>query len=144
MNIQFSRSRFFSILAISGIIISLTSCTSKYAFQTSPTVPAARGTVKVKKDGNSNYLIKVYISNLAEVKRLQQGKEAYVVWMVGDGDVTKNIGQINSSSSMISSKLKASFQTVSSTKPHRVFITAEDNGQASTPGSTLILSTDKF
>src|SRR5205085_4288850 len=100
--------------------------------------------VKVKKDGNSNYLIKVDISNLAEVKRLQPAKDAYVVWMVGDEDVTKNIGQINSSSSMISSKLKASFQAVSSTKPHRVFITAEDSPGVTFPGSTVILSTDKF
>jgi anti-sigma-K factor RskA len=143
MNIQFTRSAIFSILAIS-FIITLASCTSKYAFQTSPTVPAARGDVKVKKDGNNNYLIKVSVSNLAEVKRLQQGKESYVVWMVSDEDVTKNLGQINSSSSMLSSKLKASFQAVSSAKPHRIFITAEENGATTYPGNTIILSTDKF
>jgi len=127
-----------------SFIVSLSSCAKKYAFLSSSTVPAARGDVKVKKDGNSNYLIKINISNLAEVKRLQPAKQAYVVWMVGEDEVTKNIGQINSSSSMISSKLKASFQTVSSNKPHRIFITAEDNAIVTVPGYMVVLSTDKF
>ena len=143
MNTQSIGSRILGILAVS-FILTLSACTSKYAFQTSSVVPAARGNVKVKKDGNDNYLIKVDISNLAEVKRLQPPKEAYVIWLVSDEDVTKNIGQINSSSSMISSKLKASFQTVSSTKPHRIFITAEDNGATTFPGGMVILSTDNF
>lgn len=133
----------FALLAFS-FVMGLTACTSKYAFQSSSVVPAARGDVKVKKDGNSNYLIKIDIANLAEVKRLQPAKSAYVVWMVGEGDATKNIGQINSSSSMISSKLKASFQTVSSSKPHRIFITAEDDAAITTPGSMVILSTSNF
>jgi hypothetical protein len=143
MNIQFLRSRVFQLFALS-FIISLTACTSKYAFQTSSTVPAARGNVKVKKDGNKNYLIKIDISNLAEVKRLEPSRQAYVVWMTGAEDVVKNIGQIRSSSSMISSKLKASFQTVSSNKPYRIFITAEDDATVTVPGSMIILSTDKF
>lgn len=143
MNTPRIGSKILGILAVS-FIISLSACTSKYAFQTSSVVPAARGNVKVKKDGNENYLIKVDVSNLAEVKRLQPAKEAYVIWMVSDEDVTKNIGQINSSSSMMSSKLKASFQTVSSLKPHRIFITAEDNAGITVPGGVVILSTNKF
>lgn len=47
--------------------------------------------------------------------------------MVDDQEISKNIGQISSGSTMISSKLKASFHTVSAAKPHRIFITAEDN-----------------
>lgn len=137
------RSKISSIIALSFILF-LGACASKHAFQTSSVVPAARGDVKIKKDGNKNYLIKVDISNLSEVRRLQPAKEAYVVWMVGDEDVIKNIGQIKSSSTMISSKLKASFQTVSSTKPRKVFITAEDNASVTYPGSTVVLSTDNF
>jgi hypothetical protein len=125
-------------------VLSLAACTTKHAFQTSPFEPAARGNVKVKEDGNKNYHIQIDISNLAEVKRLEPSRETYVVWMVGSDDVTKNIGQIKSSSSMMSSKLKASFQTVSSNKPHRIFITAENDGTATTPGSMIILTTDNF
>src|SRR5687768_13662322 len=130
MNIKFKRLKILGFLTSSFIII-LSACTSKHAFQSSSVVPAARGNVKVKKDGNKNYVIKVDISNLAEVRRLQPAKEAYVIWMVGDEDVTTNIGQIKSGSTMISSKLKASFQTVSSTKPHRIFITARSEEHTS-------------
>ncbi|MCE3282162.1 MAG: hypothetical protein K0Q66_899 [Chitinophagaceae bacterium] len=136
----------FSLFAIIAFIAlaGLSSCASKHTFQSSTVVPAARGDVKVKRDGNKNYVIKVDIRNLAEVKRLQPAREAYVVWMVGEDDATKNIGQIKSSSTMISSKLKASFQTVSSTKPHKIFVTAEDDAGAMTPGSMVILTTDNF
>lgn len=143
MKAIFTQSKIFGVLAVS-FMLALTACTSKYAFQTSSVVPAARGDVKVKKDGNDNYLIKVDIANLSEVKRLTPAKQAYVVWLVDAQETAKNIGQINSSSAMLSSKLKASFQTVSSTKPHRIFITAEDDAATAYPGSTVILSTDKF
>ena len=135
-----------NLIRLSGLILilMLNACVSKYAFETSQIVPAARGSVKVKKDGNSNYLIKVFVSNLAEVTRLQPPKQSYVIWMVGDENITKNIGKINSSSSMLSSKLQASFQTVSVSKPHRIFITAEDNADITVPGSMIILSTAQF
>jgi hypothetical protein len=143
MDIKSIRSAILGISAII-VVISLSGCASKHAFLSSSVVPAARGDVKVKKDGNNNYQIKIDINNLSEVKRLQPSKGAYVVWMVDDQDVTKNIGQINSGSTMISSKLKASFHTVSAAKPHRIFVTAEDNATVAVPGSMMILSTDKF
>jgi hypothetical protein len=143
MNIQKKLPNLLSLIVF-ALILSLGACTSKYAFQTSPTVPAARGNVKVKQDGNKNYLIKIDISNLAEVKRLEPARDAYVVWMVGADDLTKNMGQIKSSSAMLSPKLKASFQTVSPNKPHRIFITAENDATTTSPGSMIILSTDNF
>jgi len=143
MNTQSIRSVVLGISAL-VVVLSITGCASKHAFLSSAVVPAARGDVKIKKDGNDNYQIKIDINNLSEVKRLQPAKSAYVIWMVGEGDAVKNIGQINSGSTMISSKLKASFHTVSAAKPHRIFITAEDDATVSVPGSTVILSTDKF
>jgi len=56
----------------------------------------------------------------------------------------KNIGQIKSDTKFISSKLKASFETVTAFKPSKIFITAEDNADAPSPGSQLILETRRF
>ena len=126
------------------MICSFTACSKKTMFQTSTVVPAARGYVKVSKDNNKNYVIKVELINLAEVNRLTPPKSTYVVWLVTDEDVTRNIGQIKSSSSMLSSKLKASFETVSPTKPTKIFITAEDDGNVQFYGNQIVLSTDKF
>ena len=116
----------------------------KVVFLSSPIVPAARGYVKVKRDINENYLIQVKISNLAEVNRLQPSKQVYVVWMITDHEITDNIGQINSSTTFLSTKLKASFLKVSVSKPIKIFITAEEDAITQTPNEQIILSTDRF
>jgi hypothetical protein len=116
----------------------------KVEFLSSSIVPAARGYVKVKRDTNENYIIQVKISNLAEVNRLQPSKQVYVVWMITDHEITENIGQINSSTTFLSTKLKASFKKVSASKPIKIFITAEEKAITQTPNEKIILSTDRF
>lgn len=132
-----------SILA-AGLIFSLNSCARKVSFLTSTVVPAAKGTVKIKKDHNNNYHIRILISNLAQPDRLQPPRKTYVAWIVTSQGITKNIGQINSSTSLFSKKLKASLETVSSFKPTKIFITAEDDPNVQFPGTQVVLSTDKF
>jgi hypothetical protein len=132
---------FAATLCISVIF---NSCARKVSFQTSSVVPAAEGTVKVKTDNNSNHKIEISINNLAEPNRLQIPKNTYVVWMDTENSGVKNIGQINSSTGFLSSKLKASFETVSSFKPTRVFITAEDDGNIQIPGMYVVLTTNNF
>jgi hypothetical protein len=126
------------------MLVTFDSCARKVAFLTSSVAPAARGTVKVKKDNNNNYAIQIRLSNLAEVERIQPSRRTYVVWMETGTDATKNIGQISSSTSLLSKRLKASFETVSSIKPTKIFITAEDDAGIQYPGEQVILSTDNF
>lgn len=127
-----------------AVLIPLQSCSKKVKFETSPVVPAARGDVKVSRNSNKNYVIKIKFDNLAEVDRLNPSKKTYVIWMVTDQQSTKNIGQIKSSSSMMSSKLKADFETATPYKPVKVFITAEDDGNVEYPGMYTVLSTSNF
>lgn len=126
------------------MMISFTSCSKKVSFLNSSVVPAARGYVELRTDKNKNNVIEVHVTDLAEVQRLQPAKQTYVVWMVTDEDLTKNIGQLKSSSSMMSRLLKASFETVSSFKPTKIFITAEDDASTPYPGPQVVLSTDTF
>jgi len=116
----------------------------KVDFLSSSIVPAARGYVKVKRDINENYLIQAKISNLAEVNRLQPSKQTYVVWMITDREITVSIGQIISSTTFLSTKLKASFKKVSASKPIKIFITAEEDAITQTPNEQVILTTDRF
>lgn len=132
-----------SVLAIM-MLLSFSSCSNKIAFQDSIVVPAASGSVKVTTDSNKNYLIKIKISDLAEVTKLQPSKKVYVVWMITDESITKNIGQIKSDTGFLNSKLRASFETVTSFKPSKVFITAEDDGNTKNPGTQMVLSTKQF
>ena len=125
-------------------VASFASCSQKIAFQNSTVVPAAQGKVTIKKDSNKNYAIKIKISNLAEVQRLQPAKNVYVVWIETEENNIKNIGRIKSDSGFLSSKLKATFETVTSFKPTKVFITGEDNQDVSYPGYQMVLTTNKF
>jgi hypothetical protein len=116
----------------------------KIGFLSSSIVPAARGYVKVIRDKDENYTIQVKISNLAEVNRLQPSKQVYVVWMITDHEITRSIGQITSSTTFLSTKLKASFMMVSSSKPIKIFISAENEADAQSPSEQVILTTDRF
>jgi len=119
-----------------------TSCARKMTFSTSSVVPAAQGSVKVSRDNNKNNVIKISITDLAEVERLQPQKKTYVVWMVTNEGLTKNIGQLNSSKNFLSKNLKASLKTVSSFNPVKIFITAENDPGVQYPGDQVVLSTD--
>jgi hypothetical protein len=136
-----------SILAgilVALMIIPLISCSHKTMFVTSPVVPAAKGYVKVKKDHNKNYVIKVEILDLADVERLQSSKTSYVVWMDTDQNRTENLGQLNSSSGFMSKQMKASLETVSPYKPSKIFVTAEKFTNAQYPGNQVVLTTERF
>jgi hypothetical protein len=126
------------------IVFSLNSCATSVSFLNSSVVPAAHGTVKVKRDNNKNYVIQISLTDLAEATRLQPSKLTYIVWMITDRQLTKNIGQLNSSKGFMSKQLKGSFKTVSSDKPVQIFITAEDDAGVQYPGTQVILSTEKF
>lgn len=126
------------------IVFLINSCATSVSFLNSPVVPAARGTVKIKQDKNKNYTIQISLTDLAEVTRLQPPKLTYIVWMVTDRELTKNIGQLKSSRGIMSKQLKGSFKTVSSDKPVKLFITAEDDASVQYPADQVVLSTDRF
>ena len=133
------------IMCIAAIIFvfGMTSCAKKMNFQSSNVVPAAQGNVKIKKDNNNNYHVDVSVTNLAEPKRLSPPKDTYVVWIETPDGVT-NAGRMGSSSGLFSSALKAKLSATSLSKPTRVFITAETDGNISFPGSEIVLTTGSF
>ena len=133
----------FSGIATAVLILSLISCATKANFLISNVVPAARGSVTVKDDKNNNYVIKVKVTNLAESERLQQASSTYVVWMETGENTVRNLGAMKSSTGFMSKNLTASFQTVTSIKPTKIFITAENNAAIQYP-SEAVLSTDRF
>ena len=136
--------KLFFAFAASIMIFYVSSCARKISFEDSSVVPGASGTVKVKKDKNNNYDIQISLSNLAKPDKLQPSKHSYVVWMETADNVTKNIGLINTSSGFLGGKLKSSFETVSPSKPTKIYLTAEDDVAVQFPGTQVILSTNNF
>jgi hypothetical protein len=109
------------------MIFSFGSCATKNKFLNSTVLPAAQGTVQIKKDKNKNYVIKIELSNLSPSTRLTPPASAYVVWLVPPDNATRNLGQLNSSTNFMSKNLDASFETVSGIKPTKIVITAEND-----------------
>ncbi len=132
------------LLSFFIVLISCVSCSRKISFATSTVVPAAEGTVKVKKDNNNNYAIKVDVRNLAEPNRLPQPQNVYVVWIETERNGTQNLGQLNTSSGLFSNALKASLETVTAYKPIRLFITGENEANVTYPGNYVVLNTTTF
>lgn len=131
-----------AVFLLMSFVLSLafTSCSKKIQFENSNIVPAARGDVTVKKDKNNNYNIKLEISYLAEPDRLDPPKKYYVVWLSSnENQIPLNIGQI-----VGTSRLHVKFESVSSSKPKRIFVTAEDDVTTQYPSRYIVLETDKF
>ena len=128
------------VLSILLLLFTFLSCAKKITFLTSSVIPAARGEVAIKKDKNNNFDVQLQLSYLAEPDRLQPAKRTYVVWMVSDeSNIPINLGQV-----VGTSKLNVKFETVSSSKPKRIFITAEDDASIQYPGSMVVLETNNF
>lgn len=138
----------FRLFFTAGILVLLSfffnSCSKKVIFPTSSIAPAAVGSVKIKKDNNNNYAIQVKIENLPDARRLSPPKNYYVVWIETRNNTIKNIGRIVPSKRFLSSKMKASLNAVSPTKPKRVFITAENDESIRYPGNMVVLDTGNF
>jgi hypothetical protein len=131
-------------IATGLVVTAFRSHATKAPFNVSTIVPAARGGVKVICDSNKNYAISLKISNLAEPGRLEPRKKLYVVWMETVHAGVENIGQIVSGSGFMSKNLRASFETVSPSKPVKIFITAENDSAIEKPVSEVVLTTDHF
>lgn len=119
-------------------------CSKKVAFGISEVVPAAQATAKIKKDKNKNYEIDLRINHLASPDRLVPPMEFYVVWISTENNGIKNIGQITSTSSFMSSTLKGTLKAVTSFKPREIFITAEENASVQWPGSMVVVRSESI
>ncbi len=133
-----------SAVAAVMMIFLFSPCNAQADFLVSTVVPAARGTVDVKKDKYNNYVIELKVYNLSEAGRLTPPRNTYVVWMVTEDNLTKNIGQIRTKKTFLAKKLKASFETISSFRPVKILITAEYDPNLQNPGQEVVLTTDYF
>ena len=133
---------FCYVAVVSALVCLLSACSKKMNFTRSVVMPTAEGGVKIKKDRNNNYAINVSVLHLAQPGKLQPPKQTYVVWMETKEDGIKNIGQLKSSSGFLSKTLKASLSAITSFKPRRFFVTAEEAGDIQHPGLQTVLTTE--
>jgi hypothetical protein len=123
-----------------GILLILgVSCRTAIDFPSSSALPAAEVKAKVKQDKNHNYKIKLEAEHLAEPTRLQPSKDVYVVWIETENNNSQNIGQLTTKGSK-----DASLETVTSYKPVRIFITAEDRANLEYPRGEVVFESNRI
>lgn len=130
-----------NILLLTVLALLFTACSQKIAFQNSPVVPSAEGSVTIKKGSNDNYNIDLYVKRLADPSRLTPPKAVYVVWMETAQSGVQNIGQLKTSTHGLSNMLSSSLKTVTPHQPTGFIITAEEDAIGSYPGMTVVLKT---
>lgn len=147
LGISFKRARGFDNAGVILLLISVlftTSCARKIHFDNSNVVPAARGTVKLKTDDNNNHSIEIKVRHLAPPARLQPPKSVYVVWAETSQNGVQNLGQLKTSTGLISNTLKASLDAVTPFTPKRIFITAENQANIEFPSTFVVLNATSF
>jgi len=141
--INFYKSHYLllTLLFVSLLMVAIPSCSRKMTFETSRVVPAATGSVTIKKNDNNNYRVDVKTTNLAKPKNLTPPKDVYVVWMRTVENSLRNIGMIKSSSGLFSSTVKGELKATATSKPTSFFITAENDGNVQYPDNEVVLRT---
>ncbi|WP_321426313.1 hypothetical protein [uncultured Bacteroides sp.] len=125
-----------NVLLVATLLF-LTSCASITTFPVSNTLPAAEITAKTKQDKNKNYSIEIIAKNLASPDRLNPPKKNYNVWIVTEENGTMNLGMLTNKNAK-----KAVLKTNTPFKVLEIFITAEDQGNNSSPNGIEISRTN--
>ncbi len=132
----------FAVCIIFSISIIFSACAKKIVMANNGIAPAAKAYARIKKDKSNNYNVQVKATHLAPSGNLNPPKNSYVIWMVTDNNGTKNIGQFQSGTSLLSKTLKGSIKTITPFKPVGFFITAEDDAAINYPGNMIILKSN--
>ncbi|WP_220466182.1 hypothetical protein [Dyadobacter psychrotolerans] len=135
------RPNIFHVIFSLAILFLLSSCSKKLSFSTSSIVPAAEGYVKIKKDKNENYAVKLNVRHLSPPDRLVESKNVYVVWANTKDNGVRNMGQLKSGHGLFSKALTSSLETVSTFEPVNFFITAEKEASIQYPEGQVVLTT---
>lgn len=106
----------------------LVSCTTTTKFPVSTVTPGADIQIDVKKVGASNYKTSVTSYNLASADRLDPPQAAYVIWVVSNSDVLRNVGNFTKAGDN-----KLFFSAYFPYQISEIFITAESTAGACKP-----------
>ncbi|WP_373059089.1 hypothetical protein [Zunongwangia sp. H14] len=117
----------------------LTGCSQKITFPGSKVIPAAEAKLNVDKNSNDNYKLELRIKNIADPERLSPSRKYYIVWMETRKNGTIKMGNLN-----VNRKNQAELDYSTPYKPERVFITAENNQNTSSPSRKVVLNSGKI
>jgi hypothetical protein len=105
---------------------------------TSPTIPAAAGSVHFAPAANGNTSVNLTVKHLAQPEKLTPPTHVYVVWVRADQTAEpQNIGAL-----VVDKELNGTLNTVTALHSFALFITAEASAQVQKPSEPQLLWTD--
>ena len=101
-------------------------------------MPAAEGTVSVRKDSNQNTDLTIEVKHLAPADRLAVGASTYVVWLAPQGGTKKpqNLGSL-----AVNKNLNGKLTIITPHQSFDLFVTAEPSVNTPQPTGERVLWT---
>jgi hypothetical protein len=108
---------------------------TKVQMTASPKLPGAQGEILVKQESNGNLSLIVRTEHLAQPGALTPPANVYVVWLQQPNEKPQNVGELQ-----VDKKENGELKTQTAFKHFKIFITAEQRGQADAPQAQTVLS----
>lgn len=129
------RSRPILLLVLMGALALGPACVRKKITANPPAAPpAVNGSAVLSEDSSGKTVIQLKVQHLARPQDLSPSKTAYVVWIQPPGGAAVNQGKLQ-----VSRDLEAEFRAPTALKNFDIFVTAEDNPEASQPTGQEVL-----
>lgn len=125
----------FAMVVLLAFLWPFGSSGKKYDMQANNSVPAASGTVTVKRNkNNKDTTLDIKVSNLASPSSLTPAEGTYIVWVKPNGDPPEKEGAIG-----VGNNLNGELKAVTTAKNFDVFITAEAGETVTQPSGPEVL-----
>ena len=110
----------FAALVTAGMVVAASAST--LALTSSPEIPAAEGTAKMRATSNQNTEIRLKVKHLAPPERIATGTAVFVVWVrdVALGSQAQNLGALR-----VNKALSGKLRAITALKAFDLFITCE-------------------
>jgi hypothetical protein len=130
--------RNIAVGALLAAAMALPGCATNTNLSTSPTLPAAQGSVRYSVTKNNNTRIALRVRHLAHPEKLTPPTDGYVVWTRETKDAPpQNIGAL-----IVDKNLNGSLDAETPLHSFELFITAESSSQVKLPLGPPLLWTD--
>ncbi|MGC1870888.1 MAG: hypothetical protein WA700_08015 [Acidobacteriaceae bacterium] len=125
----------FAMILFVALFWPFGSSSKKFQMQANNIVPAANGTVTVKRDKNDrDSKVDVKVNNLAAPSSLAPSESVYIVWVKPNGDPPEKKGAIG-----LGNNLNGQLNVVTTARDFEVFITGEPGESVTQPSGPEVL-----
>ncbi|MCX5800129.1 MAG: hypothetical protein NTX17_01895 [Candidatus Eisenbacteria bacterium] len=131
--------KFITLAVLACCAAGVTQCAKTITFPVSVLVPAAQAKAQISLDKNGNTQIDLKVNYLAPPQNLTPPKATYILWLQTPDNQIVGLGQLT-----VGSDRKGEVKGVTQLKEFRLFVTAEDDPAAASPGQQVILTTGFF